>query len=80
MSVRLTEDATVELEGRCPVGDAEPLLRLLLSAPGAAVDWRSCDHLHTALVQILFILRPPLLGPPRADFLRRHIEPLLLRP
>ncbi|MDQ0395523.1 hypothetical protein [Labrys monachus] len=79
MSVRLRDEGTVELAGRCPADDAEPLLRLLLSEPGAQVDWRTCDHLHMALVQLLFIFRPPLVGPPRGDFLRRHVDPLLRR-
>jgi hypothetical protein len=76
VSVRLTDDATIELGGHCPVDEAEPLLRALLSHPAAAVDWRTCDHLHMALVQVLVIVRPRFLGPPRGDFLRRHVEPL----
>lgn len=77
MSVRRANDSTIQLDGICPIEDAEPLLRYLIATPRATVDWRSCDRAHTAVVQVLMAARPRLLGPPRGDFLRQVVEPLL---
>jgi hypothetical protein len=63
MSVRRNEAGNVVLEGRCPVEDAEPLLQLLQSTPGVPCDWTGCNHLHTAVVQVVLASRPPLVGP-----------------
>src|SRR6185369_7329494 len=53
MTVRLAQDGTIELEGVCPIEDAEALQRYLIADPQAGVDWRSCAAAHAALVQIL---------------------------
>jgi hypothetical protein len=78
MSVRLNSDDVIVLEGRCPVDEAEILLQLLIGGPGSVVDWRACDGLHTALVQVLLRLRPVLRGPCADDFLQQWVEPLLV--
>lgn len=78
MTVRLAEDATLQLEGDCPIEDAEVLLRHLLESPGATVDWRGCERLHTAVVQVILASRAPLMGPPAGAFLRNWVEPILL--
>ena len=80
MTVRLAVDGTIELDGVCPIEDAEKLQRYLIADPQAGVDWRSCASAHTALIQILFAARAVLHGPPASDFLRNHIEPLLKSP
>ena len=77
MTVRTADDGTIVLEGRCAVEDAETLVRLLLRAPAATVDWRDCDHAHTAIIQILMAARPAMRGPPRSIQLRHWIEPVL---
>jgi hypothetical protein len=77
MTVRAADDGTIMLEGRCPVDDAEILVRLLLFTPSAMVDWRGCDHAHTAIIQILLAARPTMLGPPRNIQLSHWIEPVL---
>jgi hypothetical protein len=69
MTVRLTDDGAIMLEGDCPVEDAETLARFLLLDPSAAVDWRACDLAHTAVIQILLAARPTTRGPPRSAFL-----------
>lgn len=54
MTVRLGDIGIVILEGACDVEDAEPLLRLLQQAnPAPAVDWTTCSHIHTAVVQVI---------------------------
>jgi hypothetical protein len=73
VTVRLKDAATIELAGACPIEDAEPLLQLLLANPQAAVDWRTCDQAHSAVVQILLISKAHLRGPPRGAFLADFI-------
>jgi hypothetical protein len=63
VSVRRDDSGTVVLEGKCPVEDAELLLQLLQSTPGAPCDLTRCDHLHTAVVQVILAARPALIGP-----------------
>ncbi len=79
MTVRLDADGAIVLEGICPVEDAEPLQRLLLEHPNAAVDWRLCDAAHTAVLQVLLVARRAIEGPPRAAFLQHFILPILGR-
>jgi hypothetical protein len=80
MSVDRLDDATIRLQGSCPIVDAEPLLQCLLAAPDAVVDWSGCDAAHTAVVQILLAAKPRLRGPPRGALLRDVVAPLLVRP
>ena len=77
MTIKLSADGTIALEGACPIEDAELLQRQLLAHPAAAVDWRSCRAAHTAVVQVLLAAHPRLVGPPASSFLRTHVEPLL---
>lgn len=77
MTVRLDEAGAIRLEGRCPIEDAEVLLGFRLANGGAAVDWTACDHAHAAVVQVLCVDKPTLIGPPRGDFLRDLVAPLL---
>jgi hypothetical protein len=79
MTLRRLDETTIALEGCCPIEDAEPLLESLINEPQLHIDWRSCEHAHAAVVQILLISRPVLLGPPSGAFLQRFIAPLLTR-
>lgn len=79
MTVRPGEGAEIVLEGDCPAEDAEALLGGLLTQPGASVDWRLCDHAHTAVVQVLLASKAELRGPPRGAFLRDVLEPSMVR-
>jgi hypothetical protein len=63
VSVRRHENGTIVLEGSCPVEDAEPLLQILQGAPQATLDWTTCSHMHTAVLQIILATRPSLIGP-----------------
>jgi hypothetical protein len=78
LTIHVSPDGTIVLEGVCPIEDAEPLQRHLLARPGAAVDWRGCRAAHTAVVQILLAAHPRLVGPPTGDFLRTHLQPLVV--
>ncbi|MCO6419969.1 hypothetical protein JYK14_27960 [Siccirubricoccus sp. KC 17139] len=79
MSVQL-QDAVVHLRGDCPVEDAELLLSLLREGGGRMVQIGEADRLHTAVVQVLLALRPPLAGAPTDPFLSRWLVPLLRAP
>ncbi|WP_218014942.1 hypothetical protein [Teichococcus rhizosphaerae] len=76
MTLRL-DGGTLHLEGDCGSEEAEPLLALLLEEPSRAVSLAGARTLHTALVQVLLALRPPLAGLPAEPFLRRWVAPLL---
>lgn len=80
MTVRVAPSGFIELLGACPSEDAEPLLRLLLTAPQPTVDWRECRGAHTSVVQVLMAARPMLLGPPADTRLKDWIEPVIARP
>lgn len=77
MSVRLGDGGMILLEGECVLEEAEVLLGHLLTLPQAAVDWRACEAAHTAVVQVLLASSAPVQGPPRGEFLRHRVEPLL---
>jgi hypothetical protein len=79
MTVGLAADGTILLEGICPVDDAELLRQLLLRNPTADVDWRGCEHAHTAILQVLLVAKPKILGPAGAVFLEDWLYPILSR-
>jgi hypothetical protein len=60
VSVSQSPAGTVILAGLCPVEDAEPLLNLFQSSPGALMDWTG---LHTAVLQVVLAVQPALTGP-----------------
>jgi hypothetical protein len=80
MTVALAADGTIRLDGVCPVGDAEPLLRLVTNDRDALVDWRGCTEAHAAVIQILLAAAPKLLGPPANQFLQVRVAPLIASP
>jgi hypothetical protein len=79
MTIVIAANGTIELQGACPVEDAEELLQHLLTMPNATVDWRSCESAHTAVIQVLLVAKSIPLGPPIGRFLREHVEPQLRR-
>jgi hypothetical protein len=79
MTVHVNDAGVIELTGRCAAGDAELLLQQLLAAPGSSVEWGGCEHLHSAVLQVLLAARPPMRGTPANSFLATHVAPNLLR-
>jgi hypothetical protein len=79
VSVSLGADRQILLEGSCGSEDAESLLQLLLSMPGAVVDWQRCSMAHAAVLQVLLAARPTLRGTPRGEELARWVGPALAR-
>ena len=79
MTVQATSNGVIELSGRCGADDAEVLQRLLLAAPGSTVEWSGCEHLHSAVIQVLLVGGPRMQGTPKNSFLTAHIAPILGR-
>ena len=79
MTVQATSKGVIELSGRCGADDAEVLQRLLLAAPGSTVEWSGCEHLHSAVIQVLLVGGPRMRGAPKSAFLTAHIAPILGR-
>ena len=77
MTVRLSSDGTIELDGICSIEDADALQKHMLTSRAAVVDWRTCTYAHTAVIQILIAFKPVLRGPPAGDSLRLLIDPLM---
>jgi hypothetical protein len=75
MTVRVTTEGIIALEGTCVLEDAESLHQYLLGSPEAIVDWRECDQAHSAVIQILMAFGNELRGPPRGEFLKTRIDP-----
>jgi hypothetical protein len=63
VSVTRNADGTIELEGDCPVEDAESLLRLLHADPTANIDWTACRRVHTAVLQVIIAAGTTPWGP-----------------
>jgi len=79
MSVNLKGEGVIELRGRCGADDAEVLQQRLLATPGATVEWSDCEHLHSAVVQVLLVGAPLVRGVPKNEFLANYIAPILGR-
>ena len=70
------KDTVAVLDGICEVAEAEPLLAWLQAHPRAAVDVSRCEHVHTAVLQVLMAAHPTLLGV-RANDDRAWLGPVL---
>jgi hypothetical protein len=68
---------TIDLNGFCPIDDAEHLLKVLEDNPGAPVKLERCVHMHSALLQILLQYRVKVVGEAYTPFVWKWIVPLL---
>jgi len=73
MTVTVSPDGLILLQGACPLEDAEVLVRRLSDDPAANVDWSGCAQVHTAVVQVLMAARPRIVGCPTNYFIRTHL-------
>lgn len=76
MSVHDAGSGIIELRGACTLEDAESLQQQLLGDPNRVVDWRNCETAHTAVIQVLLVAKPRLIGPPIGRFLRERLTVL----
>jgi hypothetical protein len=65
------------LSGVCGVAEAETLHIWLLDHPTARIDLTDCQHVHTAVLQVLLALRPAIVGQPDDPGLAGWLMPLL---
>jgi hypothetical protein len=71
-----TRKNVVSLRGVCGVEEAEALLDWLQAHPKGRVNLQACEHLHTALLQVLLAARPPVSESPADVFLRDRVATL----
>ncbi len=74
MSLSQGPNGDILLSGAAQLAESEALLRLLIEHPDAAVDWRTCESCHSAVLQILLAAGRQMIGPPAGAFLRRWID------
>lgn len=77
MTIDVSGSGTIRLPSEAGLDDAEPLLSALLARPGRSVDLSSVTFAHTAVIQVLIALKPPIEGHAASAFLRQWIEPLI---
>lgn len=63
--------------GVCSVEEAETLLGWLQDHPKGKLSLKSCEHLHTAVLQVLIAAGRPLKHLPDDAFLRTRVATLL---
>jgi hypothetical protein len=73
----LRDPTAIRLDGACTVEDALALVEALQSDPPLPVALAGCTHLHTAPLQVLLALRPPLASRFEEPFLAHWVGPLL---
>lgn len=67
----------IALQGNCGADDAERLLGLLQTDPGREVDLTNATHLHCAVLQLLLVFRPAMVGTANDEFIRTRLTPVL---
>lgn len=76
MAVRYQDDTAV-LDGPCTVEEAGDFAGWLLADRARRVDLAPCTTLHTAFLQTLMALRPPLVAVPQDPGLARWLARFL---
>ncbi len=62
MTIARDASGMIVLSGHCTVEDAEPLLQLFQATPDASLHWTQCESLHTAVLQVILVVRPAVNG------------------
>lgn len=73
MSIQFTDEQAA-LQGVVVVEEAEALSGRLKEQPQTAVNLTECESMHTAVLQVLLALRPPMTGQPADPWLARVLE------
>ena len=73
----IPNETSVSLKEVCSVEEAETLLGWLHDNPEGTVDLKDCQHLHTAVLQVLMISKPEISTPPDDPYLREWILPAI---
>ncbi len=70
-----TEQPLLLFEGIITIEETDQLLEVLREYPGIAVDLSGCEHLHTATLQTLKMLKVPIKAFPEANFWKLCLTP-----
>jgi len=70
-----TEQPLLLFEGIVSIEETDQLLEALREHPGIAVDLSGCEHLHTAPLQTLKMLKVPIKALPEATFWKLCFAP-----
>ncbi len=73
MPVKLKKTVAA-LEGVCGVEEAETLLGWLTEHPNGKVNLKRCEHLHTAVLQVLMAVGPRVSAWPQDPFLEELLR------
>lgn len=65
--------AVARFEGQCRLDEASALFEWLEQTPAAKIDLAECEHMHTAILQILMVAKPELLASPASRFLQQWL-------
>jgi len=65
------------LQGVCTVDEAEQLLEWLAQHPKGKVNLKQCEHLHSAVLQVLMALKPPLSAVPSDPVMASWLLPAI---
>ncbi|MEI6209601.1 MAG: hypothetical protein WCP20_22695 [Desulfuromonadales bacterium] len=77
MPVNLVENeagATLLLEGIVTAEETDQFMTCLKEHPELALDMSACEHLHTAVLQAIIVLRPHISAMPADPFWSRCIQ------
>ena len=76
MSVAVDSDRIV-VAGVARVEDAEPLANALIASPDRTVDLSACTDLHGAVLQVLLVFAPKVVGCVGNPSLETWLAPIL---
>ena len=74
MPIKMTdgnEPPVILLEGQVSIEETDQLFELLRQDPRPTIDLSACEHLHTAALQILLMLKPEIAAPAPSVFWNR---------
>lgn len=71
------EESIATFQDHVGVEEAESLLEWLLKTPKALVNLDSCQHLHSANLQVLMATKPEIISWPKDNDLRGWLQSAL---
>lgn len=74
MPINLVEydgKSIIKLEGVVSIEEVDQLMELLRASPAPPLDLSGCEHLHTAALQLLLMLKPEIAARPAGNFWNR---------
>lgn len=74
------EGNTIHMDSFCAIDEAEGMVRFLEEHSSPRVELTQCQHMHTALLQLLLSYRVELAGEAYNPFISKWIVPLLQAP